>query len=361
MKLRLIILLLTILLLSSCTFDFGYINRTDSEITNDITTTEPFDITTESSTESHTSESISTPLTTEPHTTPIITTSPDTEITVTTEIQTTLPETTILDLDLISAETAFVYNVTAGEVISIKGNVQKIIPASITKLLTIQYALSIAPYDLEITPKAEELSMVGTGSSIAYIKTHHRLTVAQLVKGMMLPSGNDAAYALAAGVGRYISGNPNMNGSDAVQLFVQGMNEYAKSLGCTDTVFTVPDGLAGEEHYTSVNDLIIIGKNALKCDLITEYSKIVSEKVKYASGHTITWNNTNRLINPEDNYYSPYVTGLKTGSLTDNYCLYISAEINGSTYLIGIFKSPTKNLRYDDAHKIIDSILELCS
>ena len=232
-------------------------------------------------------------------------------------------------------------------------------PASITKLLSIQYALTVIPTDFEITPQPEELAMVGSGSSVAYIKKNHRLTVAQLIMGMMLPSGNDAAYTLAAGVGRYIMNDPNMSGKDAVNLFVQGMNEYARSIGCTDTFFTVPDGLAGEEHYTSLHDLMIIGKNALKCELITEYAKIVSTGVTYASGHTNTWNNTNRLINPDDTYYSPYVTGLKTGSLTNNYCLYISADINGSTYLIGIFKSPTKTSRYDDAHIIIDSLLEL--
>lgn len=350
MKIKLTILLISIcLLLCSCSFSFGYVNVTTEQTTE----------TTDESTAPQTTQ----PQTAQITTTPEITTEPVTTTPITTT-QTTLPqssevETELFDFDKVQAEAVFVYNVTDDELLAIKGQDRTIIPASITKLLTIQYALSIAPSDLEITPQASELALVGKGSSIAYIKTHHRLTVAQLIKGMMLPSGNDAAYALAAGVARYELNHPNLDGNDAVKHFVQGMNEYAASLGCTNTFFTVPDGLAGDEHYTSLHDLIIIGKNALKCNLITEYSKIVSERVKYASGHFMTWNNTNRLINPEDTYYSPYVTGLKTGSLNYNYCLYISAEIEGSTYLIGIFKSPTKTSRYDDAHIIIDSILDL--
>lgn len=279
---------------------------------------------------------------------------------ITTAFPSQIPESSVSKaMGSVLAESAFVFNVTKDELIAIKGEDNRICPASITKLFSILYALSVAPIGLEISPRAEELDMVGQGSSIAYIKTHHRLTVAQLIKGMLLPSGNDAAYSLAAGVSRYVYSSPDMCGSKAVRLFMEGVNKYAADLGCTDTVFTVPDGLAGCEHSTSLHDLILIGKEALKSSIITEYASIVSERVYYASGHSITWNNTNRLINPQDSYYSPYVTGLKTGSLTDNYCLYVSANINGETYLIGIFASPTTNSRYDDAHILIDSILSL--
>ena len=356
MKIKLTILLISIcLLFSSCSFSFGYIN---------VTTGQSIKITDESTvaqtTQPQTTQIITTPeITTEQITTPEITTATTVITTETVPPQSSEFETELVDFDKVQAESAFVYNLTDDELLAIKGQDKVLLPASITKLLSIQYALTIAPTTLEITPQGSELALVGSGSSIAYIKTHHRLTVAQLIKGMMLPSGNDAAYALAAGVARYELNHPNLDGNDAVKHFVRGINEYAQSLGCTNTFFTVPDGLAGDEHYTSLHDLIIIGKNAMKCDLITEYSRIVSERVKYASGHFMTWNNTNRLINPEDTYYSPYVTGLKTGSLNDNYCLYISADINDTTYLIGIFKSPTKTSRYDDAHIIIDSILDL--
>ncbi len=258
----------------------------------------------------------------------------------------------------ISASDAFVYNVNSGELLGIKGEGVNISPASITKLLTSLYALHAAPPDLVISPKTEELSLVGKNSSIAYIKTYHKLTVSQLIQGMLMPSGNDAAYALAAGIGRYIANDPNLSGKEAVELFMKGLNEYASEIGCNGTYFSVPDGLAYTDHYTSVHDLIIIGKLAVNNPIISKYAKTVSEKVYYVSSHSITWKNSNLLIDPKSEYYSPYVNGLKTGSLKNNYSIYVSAVINDNTYLMGIFGSPTKDGRYDDAHVIINAILE---
>ena len=344
-KITSVILIIFILTssLTSCFFRGGYVvsTRPSGESTDTYESTSVKDTTIPDTTE----------------TTPEITTEPP--VTTTEEVfPPEIPISSITDAMLnVRAQNAFVYNVTDGTLLAMKGDGLNISPASVTKLLSILYALSVCPESYEITPKQEELNMVGSGSSIAYIKTNHRLTVAQLVKGMLLPSGNDAAYTLAAGVGRYVANDPNMCGADAVALFMKGVNEYAASIGCTGTCYTVPDGLAGDEHYTSTHDLIIVGEAALNNELISSYTKIVSERVRYASGHYMTWNNTNKLINPDDSYYSPYVTGLKTGSLTDNYCIYASADIDGKTYLIGIFGSPTKNSRYDDAHILLNALL----
>lgn len=174
----------------------------------------------------------------------------------------------------------------------------------------------------------------------------------------MMPSGNDAAYVLAAGVGRYISNDQSMSATDAVDLFMSNLNSYAKSIGCTGTHYSVPDGLARENHYTSTHDLIIVGKLASEHPLISKYANTVSEKVYYKSGQNITWNSSNYLINPNSEYYSPYVNGLKTGSLSGNNYIYVSAVINDKTYLIGIFGCSEKNDRYDDAHLLINAILE---
>ena len=362
---RFIILLLAfVLILSGCNTDSGEsasetketsgVETTPGETTGLLDTSDPLD-TTEAQTTTEavdtTAETTEVQITTTPETTEEAVTTP-------TPLPEPIPGTISDAIFAISAANAFVYNVNSDELLAKKGDGLNFSPASITKLLTALYALETAPSDLVISPKAEELSLVGKNSSIAYIKTHHKLTVSQLIQGMMMPSGNDAAYALAAGVGRHIAGDQSMNGKDAVSLFVKGLNEYAIKIGCTGTHFTVPDGLAGSEHYTSSHDMIIIGKLAINNPIIAKYAKTVSQKVYYASGHSITWNNTNSLINPNSEYYSPYVNGLKTGSLTGNYCLYVSAVINENTYLIGIFGAPTKSGRYDDAHILIDAILE---
>ncbi len=286
---------------------------------------------------------------------------------VTTDIETTAPndfppeiaQSGISDAMLsLYAQNAFVYNSTDGVLLGMKGDGVNIVPASITKLLTALYALHTVPDDLVITATSDALSLVGKNSSIAYIKKDFRLSVSQLIQGMMMPSGNDAAYVLAVGVGRYISNDPSMSANDAVDLFMSNLNSYAKSIGCTGTHYSVPDGLARENHYTSTHDLIIVGKLASEHPLISKYANTVSEKVYYKSGQNITWNNSNYLINPNSEYYSPYVNGLKTGSLSGNNCIYVSAVINEKTYLIGIFGCSKKNDRYDDAHLLINAILE---
>lgn len=362
---RFIVLLLTFLLiLSGCNADNGEsvsgtkesdtIDTTSGVATDTSDTADSIDITEVPSTTEiagTTLETTETQTSTTPETTEAV-------VTTATPLPDSMPGTVSEIISTVSATNAFVYNATSDELLGKKGDGVNVSPASITKLLTALYALESAPSDLVISPKAEELALVGKNSSLAYIKTHHKLTVSQLIQGMMMPSGNDAAYALAAGVGRYIAGDSSMNGNDAVELFMKGLNEYAVKIGCTGTHFTVPDGLAGDEHYTSSHDMIIIGKMAVNNPIIAKYAKTVSQKVYYASGHTITWNNTNSLINPNSEYYSPYVNGLKTGSLTENYCLYVSAVINDNTYLIGIFGSPTKSGRYDDAHILINAILD---
>lgn len=247
----------------------------------------------------------------------------------------------------------FIYSIAESSFLYEKGTELPILPASITKLLTALYALEAMPKDTVIQP-GNELDLVGKGSSIAYIKTWHKLTLEMLIEGMLLPSGNDAAYAVAAGVARYITGNQNMSGSAAVSFFMERVNEYAKSIGCTGTYYSVPDGLIYENHYTTAHDLAIIAKKALENEIIMKYAGTVTDKVFYASGETMTWNNTNQLIHRDSPYYRDCVTGLKTGSLTDSYSVLVSADIKGTSYIIGVFGAPNSDGRFSDAVKIID-------
>ena len=269
-----------------------------------------------------------------------------------TQEETTNTSTITIPSEQLRSGQVFVYDVSASEFLYEKGTELPIAPASITKLLTALYALSVMPLDELIQPR-DELDLIAADSSIAYIKTHHTLTLEMLIEGMLLPSGNDAAYVVAAGTARYVTGDPDMSGKAAVEYFMEQANKYAERLGCTGTHFKVPDGLVYEGHYTTAQDLVILAKKAMETPIIMKYTGIVTDKVFYASGHTMTWKNSNPLINPESSYYSPYVTGLKTGSLTDAYSVLVSAEIEERAYIIGLFDSPTWEGRYVDAKKIL--------
>ena len=202
-------------------------------------------------------------------------------------------------------------------------------------------------------PAGEELSFVKEGSSLAYIKKGHRLTVEMLVEAMLLPSGNDAAYVLAAAVGHALQ-EDLPNEAEAVAVFIQGANAYAKEIGLCGTVLTVPDGYAEEEHYTTTEDMAILARHALENETIRKYASMHKDFVTYASGHTNTWENTNLLLNPQSKYYSPYATGLKTGSIQGEYSLVFSFRLDdGREYIVGLFGANQKNARFRDANLII--------
>lgn len=259
-----------------------------------------------------------------------------------------------LELQL-KAPQAFVYNVNTNEFLYLTGEGERIYPASTTKLLTIVYALTLLEPD-EVETVGDELSLLGEHPSLALILEGHRLTVEMLIEGMLLPSGNDAAYTLAAAGGRKLAGDPNMSGADAAKLFIAGMNDYAHALGMTGSNFTSPDGYFDENHYTTVEDMALISAIAVKNDIIAKYARKLTDKVTFESGQWIEWTNTNKLIDPYSGYYSPYATGLKTGSIDDNYCLVASADIEGVTYVIGTFSETEPNARFQDALDVIKAL-----
>ena len=256
----------------------------------------------------------------------------------------------------IASPQAFVYDVSNDTIIFTKGEDKVVYPGSTTKLITALYALSVLPEEAVITP-GTELTLVKEGSSVAYIKSHHKLTVAMLVEAMMIPSGNDAAYVLAAAAGRVIADDESLDGVRAADVFMEGLNKYAKRIGLCGTYFTVPDGYAGKDHYTTTEDMAIIARLAYKNDLITECASKPMSDVIYASGHTNMWINTNKLLDPESPYYSRYAKGLKTGSIDEEYSLVFSFEFDdGREYIAGVFGAETKTARFEDALKIIETL-----
>ena len=171
----------------------------------------------------------------------------------------------------------------------------RVYPASTTKLLTALLALELMEEDEVIQP-GDEVYMTGENASFAYVRPQHRLTVSTLIEGMLLPSGNDAAYALAAACGRRLAGDEALGCEAAVARFVDGMNEYARKIGCTGSRFTAPDGFDGEDNYSCLYDMAIISKLAAENEVIMRYAGLHSDDVTYASGHTITWVNTNKQL-----------------------------------------------------------------
>ena len=261
----------------------------------------------------------------------------------------------IFDVDVASPQ-AFVYDVNSDAVIFSKGEDKVVYPGSTAKLLTALYALTVLSPD-EVITAGDELELVKPGSSIAYIKKGHRLSVEMLIEGMLIPSGNDAAYVLAAAVGRKTAGDASLGAQKAISAFIEGVNAYAAEIGLCGTEITVPDGYAYEEQYTTTEDMLLICRSAAKNEIIAKYASMHTDSVVYASGHTNTWTNTNLLLDKNSSYYSPFATGLKTGSINGEYSLVFTFKYaDGREYIAGVFGADSKNTRFGDACKIIEML-----
>jgi len=230
-------------------------------------------------------------------------------------------------------------------------------PASTTKLLTALLSLEILPPETLITP-GDEVYFAGEHSSSAYIRPHHTLTLEMLIEGMLIPSGNDAAYAIAAACGRVIAENEKLPSEDSVRVFVDEMNNFAAEIGCTSSNFTTPDGLAGKEHYSTTNDMAKIARMAVDNEIIMRYAGLLSDDVVYASGHTNKWVNTNEQLDPSSKFYNEYVNGLKTGSLTGSYSIITTYNDGENNIIIGVFGAPTENARYVDTSALISAYIK---
>lgn len=222
-------------------------------------------------------------------------------------------------------------------------------PASITKLYTAWVALQVLSPE-EIVTAGNELDLVAKHSSLAYIYPGQKLKVETLVKGMLLPSGNDASYVLATAAGRALDGNVSLTSKEAVNRFVQEMNRKGKELGFENSHFENPDGFHNERHYSCAADLAKIGKLALETPIMAEIMKCDAERVYYVSGETMLWQNSNHLVNPSSEDYCPYAVGMKTG-FTDEagHCLMAAFQKNGKTTIVGVFGSESVQERFPDA------------
>lgn len=252
-------------------------------------------------------------------------------------------------LENLTATQAVVYDTASREFLLEQGvSSGKVFPASITKLFTSFVALQYLEENVRVTA-GNELTAVGQDSSVAVIEEGNTLTVSMLVEGLLLPSGNDAAYVLATAAGRVIAGDSQLSWKQAVQVFVDEMNRTARFLGLEDTHFMNPDGYYVGGHYSSLRDLVRIAQLALENPVISRYVQVHQDNVTYLSGQERQWKNTNELINPESEYYLEDACGLKTGytSVAGN-CLLSAIRQEDGYLIIGVFGCPEYYDRFRD-------------
>ncbi len=256
---------------------------------------------------------------------------------------------------IIRSEYAIVYDVKADEVLFAKNADEKCYPASTTKIVTASVLLDNVAEDFKFTA-GDELDMVNAGSSLAYLNKGSILSRDMIIDALMLPSGNDAAYTVAANVGRIIGGNDDMSTEMAVKTFVDEMNKTARYIGMENTHFANPDGFHDDDHYTTVHDMLKATLYAMTKPEIMASAAKPNEYTVFESGEEVSWENSNRLIQEYSDIYYMYATGMKTG-MTDQsgYCVVATARRFDHDVICIVFGASASDIRWNDTIALLDA------
>ena len=227
-----------------------------------------------------------------------------------------------------------VYDKLSGRCIYGKDENKQTAMASTTKIMTSIVVVENCNLDDIVTVTAKA---AGTGGSRLGLQTGDKITVNDLLYGLMLRSGNDAAVALA------------IHTSGSVEEFAKLMNQKAEELGLKDTNFVTPHGLDNSEHYTTAYELAKITDYALKNETIAKIVKTKTATI-YINGNSMQINNTNELLGNVEGVY-----GVKTG-FTNNAgrCLVTSVKRGDMDVIIVVLGADTRKDRAKDTMKLIE-------
>lgn len=274
----------------------------------------------------------------------------------------------LLEKGHLTASSVILIEADSGKVIFEKDPDTPMYPASTTKVLTIWLALTLA-HQLPVSEQTANLSEeaiyeeqlktkytvsesavnIAADESSAKLAAGEQVALIDLCYAAMLPSGNDAANAIAEGLG------------GTRENFVALMNSAALSLGCTNTHFVNANGLHDDMHFTTARDMALLARIAMQNEV---FRQIVS-----APSHVMPRDNIyrSRTIENRNNFvakssderkqsrYYPDATGIKTGT-TDaaGNCLVASATRNGINLIAVVFNATSDANRYSDAKKLME-------
>lgn len=243
---------------------------------------------------------------------------------------------TIKDPEVLSRH-AVIYDRASKTVIWGKDEMTETPMASTTKIMTaIVMCEELGEERMQETVEVCKEAAYTNGSSMG-IKTGDKVTYHDLLYGLMLPSGNDAAVQIAISI------------AGSVENFAELMNEKAKELGLEHTHFVTPHGLDRESHYTTAKELAIITDCALSNPMIAKVVSTESYTVTI-NGYPKTLNNSNELLG-----YLNGVTGVKTGYTSGaGRCLVTSSNRDGFEIITVVLGSDTKKIRTKDSIRLIE-------
>ncbi len=262
----------------------------------------------------------------------------------------------------VEAQSAILTEVTTGKILYEKDIHKKMYPASMTKILTALVTLDYFAPEALITV-GTEINEVSLDSSKAGHVVGETLSTENLIRGLIIPSGNDTANVLASAVAKKVKNDETLSYAECEKIFSDLMNEKAKALGANESHFSNPHGYHDDNHYTTAYDMSLIAAEAMKNETIR---KIAAEKSFSGNGagntlensstlktENYNWKSHNLLLTPGEYYYE-YANGLKTG-FTDEAgdCLAATAVKDNEELIAVIFHSEDP-ARWNDAKSLFE-------
>ncbi len=236
----------------------------------------------------------------------------------------------------VSASSYILMDAVSGDILIEEDSHKRLPPASLTKMMTayiVEHEVAqgrVNLYDeVPVSVKAWQ-----TGGSKMFIKEGTKVVLEDLLKGVIIQSGNDASIALA----EYVAGSE--------LAFADIMNQQAKLLGMKNTNFENATGLPSENHYSTAYDLAILAKAIIRN--YPEQYTLYAEK--YFTYNNIRQPNRNRLL-----WRDKSVDGLKTGHTEEaGYCLVASAERDGMRLISVVMGTNSENARAQESQKLLN-------
>ncbi len=229
---------------------------------------------------------------------------------------------------------------------------EQLYPASVTKLLTALTAFEHLNLDDVIVVAQEDVEGLYEQGSSVFLRNGEEVTFENMLKYLLIASGNDAANAIARTVG------------GSIENFAEMMNQKAEEIGCTGTIFTNPTGLPDDAHKTTARDIYLIAMEVLKNPLLTEIcgtSKLIFPATNLHD--ETTFHSTNYLISAakDDRYLYNGATGMKTGwTGAAGMCLVATAERNDLNILTVVLGAPKREDGSQGSFTETTKLLDYC-
>ena len=239
-------------------------------------------------------------------------------------------------LPKVTSKSYYLIDFSTDKVLSASAADEQLPPASLTKLMTAYVVFgALESGRIRLDERAHISTKAWrTGGTRMFIEVNSDVAIDDLVHGLLIQSGNDAAVALA----EHVAGS--------VDAFVGEMNAAAQKLGMQNTVFKNPHGLPARGHYTSARDLAVLAK-AIIAEFPDFYGIYAEREFRY---NGIAQNNRNALLSRD-----PSVDGLKTGyTESAGYCLVTSAHRDGMRLIAVVLGAPSPRMRNDSAQKLLE-------